>query len=296
MEKCLIDQTVHSSLDELHKYLRKLKVKQEDYYVQYHARKDRFSGEPIPFKNVEQYLACEFVCKDNLRRWIAMNPAEGKKWAINWLRKRRAEKGLTYPPTQVELSSLMCPTIRYYDWIGGYNTICQSLGYKIRFDGVLQIKPADYKYIIDTREQLPLKIAPDAIRAKLNAGDYGLTPEFDCGVYIERKSLADFVGTLSMGHERFVKEIERANEAGSYIIILVENIIENALGFELKHVKVTPAHVFKNLRDILSSFDNVQALFVNGREEATTIIKKLLQARETVKRVDLQYAYETKKL
>lgn len=293
MEKCLIDNTDHASLDDLHKHLRKLKVKQEDYYTKHCPRFDRFTGEPIPFKTVELYLSREFLSKDNLKKWIIKNPQEGKTWAIEWLKKRKLDKGLKYPPTQVELSSLLCPTIRYYDWIGGYDKICQSLGYEIRFNGELEISPAsNLKFVIDTREQLPLDIGQNFIRSKLNAGDYGLVPEMDNGIYIERKSLNDFVGTLSLGYERFINEIQRSEEAGSYIVILVEDTLQAALDFKFKHTKANPAHIFRNLRIVLSTFNNVQALFVNGRKESAVAVQKLLAARDSVKKVDLQYLYE----
>lgn len=292
MPTCLIDQTEHVSLAALHKHLRKLKVKQVDYYTLYHKRYDLYTHEPIPFKDAAQYLSTEFLTKHNLRCWIAANPEEGREWAIEWLARRKEEKGLTHPPTQVELSSLMCPTIRYYDFIGGYTPLCGVLGYTIRFDGnQLAIHDvSDSDCIIDTREQQALSI--DGIRAKLNVGDYGLIPEKDIGVYIERKSLADFIGTLSLGYDRFVREIERAKEVGAYLVILVECPLSEALQHKPKHSMVNMAHVFKNLRDILSRSKHVQALFVGDRDEAAESVRVLLSAGDSVKHVDLQYLYE----
>lgn len=291
MITCLIDQTEHVSPAALHKHLRTLKVKRADYYTKYYDRRDAFTGEPIPFKDAAQYLSTEFLTKDNLRRWIAANPAAGRKWALDWLTMRRINKGLTYPPTQVELSSLMCPTMRYYDHIGGYESICRELGYQSRFGGGLAFSPIDRSSIItDTREQQPL--FSGGIRAKLNTGDYGLAAPHDMGVYVERKSLADFIGTLSSGYDRFVREMARAQEVGAYLIILVECPLAAALDHKPKHATVTMAHVFKNLRNILSAFHNVQALFVNDRVAATDMVVKLLSAGESVKGVDLQYALE----
>lgn len=292
MPICLIDQTDHPSLIALHKHLRKLGVKQAQYYVEHYDRRDLLTGEPIPFKTVEQYLSAEFLTKDNLRKWLGANPEEGRAWAIEWLARRRAEKGLTYPPTQVELSSLMCPTMRYYNHIGGYNAICGILGYTLRFGGALSIGDLPPEgYVIDTREQNPLPLK--GVRAKLNVGDYALAAPRDVGVYIERKSLEDFIGTLSAGYSRFVREIERAAEVGSYLIILVEHPLADALAFKPKHGAVTMSHVFKNLRDILSSHSHVQALFVKDRSEAMLAVMQLLAAGRSVKGVDVQYLYES---
>lgn len=291
MPTCLIDQTEHVSTAALHKHLRKLKVTQEAYYVKHYNRRDLYTRLPIPFKDAEQYLKTEFTSKDNLRRWLAACPDEGRAWAIDWLARRREEKGLIHPPTQVELSSLMCPTMRYYDHIGGYDAICSILGYKLRFTGQLALDSMpSYDYVIDTREQQPLPVG--GTRAKLNVGDYGLSPAKDMGVYIERKSLADFIGTMSSGYDRFVREIERAGEVGAYLIILVESPLADALTFKPKHGTVSAAHVFKALRDILSRHMHVQAFFVRDRGEAAKAVRTLLAAGTTVKDTDLQYCYE----
>ena len=305
---CLIDDSKHLSLLDLHKYLRRLGVNQQDYYLKYHARKDRFSGELLPFVkgNVEKYLSSEFLNKDTLRKWIAANPTKGREWAIRWLANRRSDKSLTFPPTQVELHSLLCPTKHYYDRVGGYNEICKSLGYQINLDGVMlpSLLPAGSHIIIDTRESRPLDIVGKTVRAKVNAGDYALDTAHDQGIYVERKSLSDFVGTLSdrrtrgddSNRDRFSRELTRAKEVGAYIVMLVEEPIETALHFDtassLSHVKVSPEHIFKNLRDFLHEFDNFQALFVNGRSEAARAVVRILGAGEVVKKVDLQHVYE----
>ena len=40
--------------------------------------------------------------------------------------------------------------------------------------------------------------------------------------YIERKSITDFIGTMSGGYERFKREVERAREQDAKLIVLVE--------------------------------------------------------------------------
>jgi len=308
MPTCLIDQTEHATLEDLHKYLQfKLKVKQADYYTKYQPRKDWLTKEPIPFKNREQYLAAEFLNRDNLNKWIAANPAEGREWVVRWLAKRRDEKHLAFPPTQVEMASLIAPTIHSYE---RYNVLCVEIGYEIRFDGVLDIKslPPTASIIVDSREQKPLTLSVPTIRDKVNCGDYSLDPDHDLGVYIERKSLNDFVGTLSdrktrgedSNLDRFTRELERAQECGAYLIVLVEDTLERTLDFdslpEFSKLKISPDHIFKNLRDLLHRFVNLQALFVNGRGEAARAVVKLLAAGSSVKKTDLQFSYESGRL
>lgn len=307
MIECLADNSIHENREALHKYLRRLKIKQEDYYTTYHPRFDLFSGEPIPFENGEQYLRTDFVNKHNIKKFIKQKPEEAKEWAIAWLAKRKEEKNLIYPPTHVELRSLMCPTVRYYNSIGGYNKICEKLGYKIRFSGNLTTVslPKNTVLIQDTREQKPLQFEiPIEIKA-LKVGDYGIAGNH---VFIERKSLNDFVSTISsrkkaifgnakQGIERFKAELDRARALNAYIVMVVEEDINSALSFNflphMRHTSATPAFIFKNLRDLLIDYaDCFQAVFVKGRYEAAQIIIKIFEAGETIKNIDIQFEYE----
>jgi hypothetical protein len=308
--KCLIDGSEHNTLEDLHKHLKTLKVRQDTYYTEIAPQRDLCTGEPIPFKTpVEKYLQKQFAHKNNLKRWLKEKPEEGKAWAIEWLKKRKTEKGLTYPPSQTELRSLMCPTIPYYNHIGGYNQICAELGYTVRYHGALPdaINPPG-TLIIDTREQNPLKFAVPTMSQKLVCGDYGLEIKHDNGVYIERKSLPDMVGTLSdretkpgdSNLARFRREIERAAEMEAYIVMLVESDINQAMGFShlphMKHVWVSEEHIFKNLRDLLRDYPNFQAVFVKGRVEASRTTLRILACGESIKNVDLQLEYEEDRL
>lgn len=298
---CLIDQSEHDCREYFHIYLRKLGVKQEDYYTKYAKRYDRYSGFPIVFRTVEQYLSAEFNSKDSLKRWILANPAEGKRWAIEFLAKRKEEKNLIYAPTQVELTSLMCPTMHYYETIGGYYNICKSLGYKCNFTLVpIKTTPlgADACIICDTREQTPF-IFPGRWTEveKLNVGDYGLRKPHDLGIYIERKTLSDMVFTFSRGLGRFKKELIRAKKSKSYIVMVVEEKLVNALLFNhlpnMRYAKVSPPHIFKSIRDILHEFPNFQILFAGSSTMGAAATVKIFEMGVQVKKVDLQWALES---
>ncbi len=77
--------------------------------------------------------------------------------------------------------------------------------------------------IIDTREQLPLwdPITFNVIRKKLDEGDYTTEKLFN-KAHAERKSPMDMYGSLIQGHNRFLREIQRAIEKDLSFAIFVE--------------------------------------------------------------------------
>lgn len=299
MVKCEINGENYESIEDLHKFLRKFKIKQSDYYHQYFPRKDLMTNELIPFDNYDQYFSQEFINKINLRKWLKENEKDGKEWAIKWLKNRKKEKQLIYSPSQVELRSLFCPSMKYYDSLGGYYKICEELGFKNRYnnDKLKFNSILDKSIIIDSREQKPINLSNyKTTISALKVGDYSLKNN-DLNIYIERKSLSDMCGTFSKGLERFNKELERAKESDSYIITMVENNIADALGFnflpQTRWVKAQPQFIFKNLRDLLVKYSlNFQILFVDGRKDFSNKLIKIFELGNQVKTVDLQYRLE----
>ncbi len=84
--------------------------------------------------------------------------------------------------------------------------------------------------IIDSREQTPWSFDPQdahCTRGTLRTGDYALAG--DDGYAIERKSLNDFLGTISSGWERFEKELRRAHERGFVMPVIVEGDVDDML-------------------------------------------------------------------
>lgn len=247
----------------------------------------------------------------HLRRWLVANPERGKTWAIDYLHQRKIDKGLIYAPSQAELRSLYCPTMPYYDMLGGYYSITRELGFLDRYSAESpRFIPlmADVRFVTDSREQNPLMV-PYSTTAKLDFGDYALAPPYNRGIHVERKSLADFVGTMSgkkTEHkridtdspcERFERELIRAKEAGGYIVMLVEADVKDALTFrkrlDMKWGKATESHIFKNMRDLLVKYPLTwQAVFVFGRDTALTKMLRIFEMGEQVKLIDLQNAYE----
>ena len=305
---CKFDNTIHPSIEALHKYIRKFRIKMSDYYLEYYPRKDLLTGEIIDFKDYEQYFNQDFKNKNNLKKWLKLNPVEGLAWASNWLKVRKEKRGLIYAPSYVELKSLNGPSMDYFQSLGQhiYYDLTKQFGFLERYNNNQLIfkELLDKSIIIDNREQNPIKIKDfNTINGTLTIGDYGLTSEYDLGIYIERKSLSDFVSTLSKnknktgGLERFDRELARAKEIGVYVIMVVESNINDALTFNylphMKYAKAQPSFIFKNLRDLLTKYPlNFQVIFTEGRKDFATKMIKIFELGNQVKTVDLQYRIE----
>ena len=67
------------SLRSLHAHIKKHDKMLGDYYVDNYQRKDKLTGELIPFKNYKQYFSTEFINKRNMNKWCAEAPTEEVK-------------------------------------------------------------------------------------------------------------------------------------------------------------------------------------------------------------------------
>lgn len=302
-EICKIDNTEHGNLNELHAHLRKLKITQQYYYEEYLPRKDLLTGEKIPYKTYADYIQSDFLNKNNLKKYCTNNPELGLVWGINFLKRRAAEKKAVRAFHHVELRSLFCPSVRFFEEYGDYAKICKDIGLEVPFDYkkdlVFTPLSARATIIQDSREQTPLELKKSKVK-KLDYGDYAMAGKFDKGINVERKSLQDLCSTLSKGYDRFCREIDRAKADGAYLVVLVEDDINKALSFDhdfrLRYAQTTPSHVFNKLRRILAKYDNIQFIFAKGRDEAARVLIKLFELGEQVKSCDLQLYYELKKI
>jgi hypothetical protein len=296
--KCLIDNTVHPTLPDLHSHLRKLKWKQADYYESFFPKKDLLTGEKIPFKDLRTYFKVDFLNKNNLNKWARANPVKAVEWTKKYIAERKKEKGLVYAPSHFELRTLFCPSVKFLQEHTDYNKMCESIGLKPRFDYVTPLVfnplPANFKVFCDTREQAPLKFIKSEVK-KLDYGDYTLS-EGNSNIFIERKSISDAVSTMSQGYERFYREVERARNDDAYLIVAVEVDYNTFQSFHkdyrMRYAKVSPEHILKIMRGLLLDFDNLQFVFCDGRVKLTETILKIYQLGEQVKTTDLQMAVE----
>jgi hypothetical protein len=290
--------------EELHRHLKAHKIRVSEYYVKHYPKFDLYTKEPIPFKNKEQYFDTDFLNRVNLKNWLkSRRNDEAKRYCLEVLERRIKKKGLYYVPTQVELRSTLLPPINYYNSLfGDFSKLCASYGLKERFQNIPgvkdfpSIKSSVSKIIIDTREQKPVLFDFPFEIDSLSFGDYGISdPSLNEHVFVERKSLSDFIGTLNQGYERFTYEIERAAVQDSYLVVVVEDSLGDALSFNLlPHIfaKVRPECVFFNVREILQKYDNVQFVFLANKREASGAIQRILFEKGLARSVDLQLMYD----
>ena len=316
MAECVICNKEFDSDRQLHAHIKAHDLRMVEYYQKHFPRHDFHTGDIIKFKNKKQYLSSDFNSRTNLRMWLkGRSPQEAKDYCKGLIIDRKEEKELLYSPSQVELRSILSPPVQYFNEIfGDYYKLCSSLGLKNKYKESNEIVSGDewnkpeYKIFIDTREQRPLRFSRGVEIRKLDYGDYAFSSSIaTCNCYIERKGLSDFIGTLSGGYERFVKEIVRAQENEANLIILIESKFTNALYFNeqrksynkekvFKSVKATPEFIFHRVRSLAQKYPHIQFLFVNGRKEASRVMERIFTCGCAYKDVDLQLAYDLKKL
>jgi ERCC4-type nuclease len=79
---------------------------------------------------------------------------------------------------------------------------------------------------IDTRENLPYNFTRypcETEVAALKTGDYSVRREpggETCPVAVERKSIDDLIGTLTVGRQRFERELERARSLDYFCVVI----------------------------------------------------------------------------
>jgi hypothetical protein len=306
MVKCKICNENFDGDKSFHSHLKSHKLRMVEYYQKYEPRYDLMTGELINFKNKDYYFTNDFNNKNNLKKWLKQQSSEKQKeYLSKFLSQRKEKHNLIYAPSEVELRSVTSPPIPFYEeTFGNYYNYCSELGLKIKYEypsKELKYSPKDgFCIFVDSREQSPLVIDyPTEIKG-LKFGDYALNdPDNKC--YIERKSISDFIGTLSGGYERFCREIERSLAADANLVVLVERSLQECLSFQYlnyvsKKIRVTPEFVFFNVREIIQKYPSVQFLFVDGRQECVRVMKRIFFSEGEFKKYDLQLMYDLKLL
>jgi ERCC4 domain-containing protein len=281
------------------------RISEKDYCFNHLPRRSKLTGKLLSFKSRDFYFNSQFENKNELKKWLSEHPdEEGLEYAISILKTRFDQGKIQFAPSQVELKSIVAPNILWYEKFGkNYNLICSEIGLQTRFlyKDIPSFAVNDKLPItIDTREQKELKFQHSIIN-KLDYGDYWAADSKWNHVYIERKSITDFVGTLSSGYERFEREIIRAAEDNKYLFVLVEEELNKALSFNyLPHVsskiKASPEFVFKRVRDLMQKFSNIQFLFADGRKDSVDLVHKIYGCDKDPSLFDFQYLKDIKTL
>lgn len=142
--------------------------------------------------------------------------------------------------------------------------------------------------IIDTREQMPWSFPEDkvrAVRGTLSTGDYAL--EGDDKFAVERKSLDDFLGSISSDWDRFLKEIERMEQWFARAIVVEGDYSECCFRIDREGRPVAPDHNHPLLGPAfvtgriatLVMCHRVSVLFAGNHEQAAAVGYYLLKRR-----------------
>lgn len=137
----------------------------------------------------------------------------------------------------------------------------------------------NYKIVVDSREKCGLWTEKDgAIVKKLDTGDYSISGE-EKNISIERKSLVDLFSTIGQGHDRFKRELERAEDM-EFFAIVIEGSLSSCLNktFPGSHYSRMKGHVVFSIMCTLLMKYGVLFFFTNGRAESKSLIRGLFNA------------------
>ena len=151
--------------------------------------------------------------------------------------------------------------------------------------------------VIDSREQTPWSWDPHLVRATvrgLDAGDYALADDcieihgrasLSVAFAIERKSLDDFIGTISSGWDRFQAELFRMSHFPARLVIVEGDFAGCCFGPEgdpppHSHPQIAPQFVAKRISELCSM--GVCVLFAGNAYYAAGIALRIFKQRKDV--------------
>lgn len=124
----------------------------------------------------------------------------------------------------------------------------------------------NFTIIIDTREQKPFLFrGVDTEIKKLDTGDYSVSGLED-RICVERKTINDFVGTVTRGWSRFERELERMSKMESTCIV-VEGSLEDITCQRYHAPRVSPPSIWGSALKITVKY-NVPVFFCGSRRAA----------------------------
>ena len=142
-------------------------------------------------------------------------------------------------------------------------------------------KLIDYDIIIDTREQKPLPFR-GAVKKKLDFGDYGAEVNGELlPIVFDRKNPSDAYSTLTVGHDRFKREMERAYDNGFKLIVIVECSYTTFVNrkFEGAHnIRLPFGIIEKILHTMQVRYPSFEVVFCTDRSEMQRYIKNYFNA------------------
>ncbi len=286
-----------SSERSLHAHLKVHGIYIADYYCKHYPREDYFTGEPIQFKDKDQYFTSYFSRRENMLIWFdGASLGECKKLALDMFKHRVLNKKLSIAPNEIELFFANLPPLKVYkDLFGSYSKLCEIASVKPPFQKKLPDSwKEDFskrKIWIDTREQCPLKFA-NSESLKLDTGDYSVGGEDFKNTFVDRKSFDDWCGTLVGNNlERFRRELTRCKTQNCYLWVVVECPLTEVYNLsKASYHKPNISYISHNMRILQQEFSgSIQFVFSGSRENSELIIPKLLCLGKDCWNVDIQF-------
>lgn len=304
--KCKICEAEFKSERSLHTHIKAHGILLSEYYITYYPRYNLYTNELIPFKNKEQYFNTFFSNSVELEKWAATADHEHvQQILLLMLKNRIVSKNLKYAPNHLELKLLELPEIKIYkEFFGSYNEACRRLQVEPLLNKSIKSKFLkesknlnNFEILIDTREQQPLNFSNSTLQ-KLDFGDYTASGEMYSSTYIDRKSETDFKSTMTVGYDRFCKEMDRCVSFDSFMYIVIESSIDKIIRNNNHGAhKSNLAFVWHQMRLISHNFANhCQFIFSGGRKRSENLIKLLLQAGPEIWKSDIQYHIDNRTL
>lgn len=133
-----------------------------------------------------------------------------------------------------------------------------------------------FTVVVDTREQEPYAFDPSAVtvvRRALPVGDYSL-PGYETTVAVERKTLADFVGSVIRQRARFLREVRRLAEYDLGCVV-VEASLEDVVAGRYRS-DVSPSAVIGAALSIIVDH-GVPVFFCSDRQLACRFVEGILR-------------------
>jgi len=134
--------------------------------------------------------------------------------------------------------------------------------------------------LIDSREQLRWKFTDiNTETVALQTGDYSVRG-MEHLVTIERKSLSDLFGTLSLAKgnqdhwNRFRRELERMRDY-KYKFLVIESI-PSRIWKGTRYSKMSPSSIMSQLVSISIEFD-IHILFTENRTQSQNYVKRIVE-------------------
>lgn len=286
----------YDSLKQLHAHIKKHGMFLGDYYVKNFKRKNKLTAQLLQFKNYEEYFSKDFETYAELIKWCdSSKPEEVKEYILDLLRKRINKKELKYGPSTIDLFTSNLPPMRIYkQHFASYSEVCSKLGIGAMFPSNI---PAsfyddynDVEIYIDTREQQPLKFK-NSQPLKLDVGDYAVSGDDYDYTFVDRKSFADFCSTMTVGHKRFARELQRCRDLGCYLFVVTECDLYSMDKLNAKSAKrYNLEYAFHLMKEFQRDYsDCCQFVFSGNRLNSELLIPKLLVNGKKLWKTDIQY-------